>query len=240
MKGKTPALIFKCLLLVLALYLEGYLAPVDLALSDLFDSCLAPLSSTASISGPMPREVALRRVVDKTDTLLRSEGRVINRERLLEIARIADRAGLEYRLPPSLIFSVIHTESHFRPHAVSDHGAIGLMQVQLATAKHFAATAGLPKPTGFRLFEPETNILLGAGYLRHLIDRFDGNLGRALAAYHVGPTEIDRRIEVGEPYSNRYGNEIRVREVYATTTAPSRPVTPAPVSTTVRVSQENL
>jgi soluble lytic murein transglycosylase-like protein len=66
-----------------------------------------------------------------------------------------------------------------------------------------------------RLFDPETNILLGTGYLRLLLDRF-GNLRTALAAYHVGPTEIERRVVAREPFSDRYGSEIRRREVFFT------------------------
>ena len=75
---------------------------------------------------------------------------------------------------------------------MSPDGAIGLMQIQLDTARHFASRAGLAVPTGIGLFDPQTNVQLGTGYLRLLIDRF-GDLRTALAAYHVGPSEIERR-----------------------------------------------
>lgn len=216
MKGKISSFIFMCLLLVLPLYAEGHLAPIDLALSRCFDSVLSPLTPPpSSLVGPMPRELSLRRVVDRTERLLLSEGREVDHNEMMEIARIVERASLAYQLPPALIFSVIHSESHFRSDAVSPDGAMGLMQIQLETAKHFAGLSGLPLPSGMRLFDRETNILLGSGYLRFLLDRF-GDLRTALAAYHLGPTEIGRRVNQGEPFSDEYGRTIRERETFQT------------------------
>jgi soluble lytic murein transglycosylase len=208
-------------LALLPLTERGYLPSVDRALNKGFDRVLG---GSADVSGPTPRELALRRLVDKTDDLLVSEGAYVSRRRLMEIAKIADRAGLKFQLPPSLILSVIHSESHFRQDAVSNMGACGLMQVQLATARHFAPKAGLSEPSTSELFDPETNIILGTGYLRHLIDRF-GDLRTALAAYHVGPSEIGRRLVENEPFSDRYGVEIRTRETFFT----AKPVQPRPV-----------
>lgn len=214
-RTKSPSLILACLLALLPLYEAGYLASVDRTLATAFDRVLTP---STDVAGPLPRELALRRLVDKTNGLLESEGWTIEKDRLMEIARIADRAGLRYQLPPSLILSVIHTESHFRNKAISPAGAIGLMQVQLGTARYLAEAAGGSVPTTISLFDPETNIVLGAGYLRQLIDRF-GDLTTALAAYHVGPTEIGRRLDEQEPFSDHYGREIRERELFFTTSA---------------------
>jgi soluble lytic murein transglycosylase-like protein len=235
MKERVPSFIFVCLVVILPLYAAGHLTFVDHALAAFFDSALSPLTPTSSVSGPMPREIALRRLVEKTETLLLLEGRRVDKTRLIEIARIADKAGLQYRLPPSLIMSLIHTESAFQRDAVSSQGAIGLMQVQPQTALHFANMEGIDLPRGEPLYNPETNILLGTGYLRHLIDRF-GDLRTALAAYHVGPTEIGRRRDMGEPFSDRYGSEIRIRETYSAAPAPARPVVSPVKAETVAVS----
>jgi hypothetical protein len=213
MKAKSPSVVLACVLAVIPMYGAGYLAPVDHALSHVFDSVLMGAND---VSGPLPRELAIRRLVDRTTNLLESEGVDVDREHLMQIARIADRVGLQFQLPPSLILSVIHTESHFDQDAVSPMGAIGLMQIQTDTAREFAEALGLPPPTTFRLFEPETNILLGTGYLRQLIDRF-GDVKTALAAYHVGPTEVGRRLTERSPIGDRYGREIREREVFYAT-----------------------
>lgn len=218
MRAKSTPFVLMCAIALIPLQAAGYLASTDVALSSLFDSVLT--TEDAHAAGPLPREVALRRLVDRTTFLLEAEGRDIDRDEVMEIARIADRAGLRFKLPPSLILSVIHSESHFREDAVSVAGAIGLMQVQAETARHFAVAIGVTPPTTHRLFDPEVNILLGTGYLRHLIDRF-GNLRTALAAYHVGPTEIGRRLTVREPFSDRYGKKIRQRETYFLTAGPS-------------------
>ena len=221
MKGRVPSFIFMCLLVILPLYSAGFLGSVDHALSGVMDSVLTSLSPSSTTAGPMPRELAMRRMVDRTAQLLDAEGKAVDRAELLRIANCAEKASLQYRLPPSLIFSVIHTESRFRKTAMSPDGAIGLMQIQLDTARHFASMEGLTPPTGMGLFDPETNIQLGTGYLRLLIDRF-GDLRTALAAYHVGPTEIGRRMVANEPFSDRYGSEIREREAFYTLVAQPR------------------
>ena len=220
MKGKLPSFVFMCLLVLLPLYAAGHLASVDGELSTLFDSAISSVAPSPTLAGPMPRELALRRVVDKTEELLQSEGRVVDHEHIWQIARIAEKVGLKYRLSPSLILSLIHSESGFRQDAISPVGAVGLMQVQPDTAKQIVEATGLTLPRGMRLLDPETNIVLGAGYLRMLIDRF-GDLRIALAAYHVGPTEIGRRMTGGEAFSDRYGKEIRARDAYSTTALPA-------------------
>lgn len=229
MKERILSFIFMCLLVVLPLSSAGFLSPVDQALSGVLDSIFSSFSPSATIAGPMPRELAMRRMVDRTARLLEAEGQDVDRAELLQIARYAEKASLKYRVSPSLIFSVIHTESRFRKTAMSPVGAIGLMQIQLETARHFAALKGLKQPTGMGLFDPETNVLLGTGYLRLLMDRF-GDLRTALAAYHVGPTEIERRVVAREPFSDRYGSEIRTRETFYTLVAQPRTVVAANVT----------
>ena len=221
MKGRVPAFIFMCLLVILPLYSAGFMLPVDVALSGVMDSVLTSLSPSSTTTGPMPRELALRRMVDRTANLLEAEGKPVKRDELLRIARYAEKASLRYHVSPSLIFSVIHTESRFRRSAMSPDGAIGLMQVQLETARHFATLEGTTPPTGMGLFDPETNVSLGTGYLRFLMDRF-GDLRTALAAYHVGPTEIGRRVVAREPFSDQYGSQIRERETFYTLATPAR------------------
>ena len=92
-------------------------------------------------------------------------------------------AARKYNLPSTLIHSVIRAESSFRADAVSPAGAQGLMQLMPATAREL----GVTDP-----FDVEQNIDGGARYLRQMLDRFDGDLKVALAAYNAGPGTVQR------------------------------------------------
>ena len=99
-----------------------------------------------------------------------------------------------YNLEPELVFAVIREESRFDPDALSGAGATGLMQIQKTTADW-----ALPRMHDAKLGDgdfkkPETNIAIGCWYLRHLLDRFNGNTVMALAAYNSGPTNVDKWI----------------------------------------------
>jgi peptidoglycan lytic transglycosylase len=105
-----------------------------------------------------------------------------------EVMKAAETA----KLPPELVYGVIRQESLYRADAVSSAGARGLMQLQIDTARRTARTLKLPKPAVEDLFVPAINTSLGAGYLRTLLDRFDGQLPVALAGYNAGPNAAAR------------------------------------------------
>ncbi len=88
-----------------------------------------------------------------------------------------------HRLDPALVSAVIKAESDFDPEAVSRAGAIGLMQLMPETAQRLE----IHDP-----FDPEENIAGGVRYLRYLLDRFNGNLPLALAAYNAGATRVEQ------------------------------------------------
>ena len=94
-----------------------------------------------------------------------------------------EAAARKYNLPSKLIRSVIRAESNFRADAVSPAGAQGLMQLMPATAREL----GVTDP-----FDADQNIDGGAKYLRQMLDRFDGDLRRALAAYNAGPGTVQK------------------------------------------------
>ncbi len=95
------------------------------------------------------------------------------------IARAADATGLE----PALIAAVVEVESAFDPFAVSPKGAAGLMQIMPETAR----TLALDDP-----FDAAANIAAGARLLKRLIERYDGDLDLALAAYNAGEGAVAR------------------------------------------------
>jgi soluble lytic murein transglycosylase-like protein len=92
------------------------------------------------------------------------------------IAKAADKNSVD----SLLVASVVEVESTFKPTAGSQKGAVGLMQL-------LPKTAGISKK---RLQNPAENLDAGAAYLSKLIERFDGDLGLALAAYNAGPTNV--------------------------------------------------
>lgn len=98
-------------------------------------------------------------------------------------ARIIQEAGRQVNVPPELLQAVITVESGFNPRAVSRKGARGLMQLMPATARRFHARDS---------FNPRQNVLAGARYLRQLLDRFQGDMHLALAAYNAGEHAVIR------------------------------------------------
>jgi soluble lytic murein transglycosylase len=101
------------------------------------------------------------------------------------------------RLPVSLIYGVIRQESLYRTDVVSSAGARGLMQLELATAKPTARALKLPTPHMADLFDPQINSTLGAEHLHLLLDKVDGQLPLALAAYNAGIAAASRWLPAG-------------------------------------------
>lgn len=88
-----------------------------------------------------------------------------------------------YRVDPKLIQTVVRAESAFNPAAVSSKGAMGLMQLMPSTAKRL----GVDKP-----YDPVQNLRGGIQLLSQLLERFEGRVSWALAAYHAGEARVKR------------------------------------------------
>ena len=136
----------------------------------------------------------------------------------LHYAEIVRGHAHNYDLNPALLAAVIEEESKFRTDARSSAGAIGLMQLQPATAKGIALRTGGTKFVLSDLYNPEINVRYGAWYLHHLLLKYrDERL--ALAAYNAGQENVDRWRAAGEgvqfPETRAYIDKVeRLKSIY--------------------------
>jgi soluble lytic murein transglycosylase-like protein len=96
---------------------------------------------------------------------------------------LVNAASGMYKLDPDLVTSVIRAESGFNVHAVSPKGAQGLMQLMPQTASQLGVQ---------NAFDPQANVQAGSRYLRELLERYDFDLIKALAAYNAGPQRVEQ------------------------------------------------
>ncbi len=183
--NKRTAITTGLLLATLVLCLSGF-APsasaqiakvVDTTGRQLFVNAEPPLS--ARLSGIKPR----------ASIYLPSESSFTGHDRpAMSITRdgtekLVQEAADRHHVDPALIRAVIETESNWNPRAYSHKGAGGLMQLIPTTAQRFGAND---------VFNPQQNIDAGVRYLKTLLERYNGNLDLALAAYNAGEGAVDR------------------------------------------------
>jgi soluble lytic murein transglycosylase-like protein len=110
------------------------------------------------------------------------------------LEEVIGNASQRHRLDPALIQSVIHAESGFNTRAVSSKGAQGLMQLMPQTASQLGVSNS---------FDPQANVEGGTRYLRELLERYNFDLVKALAAYNAGPGRVEKYRGVPPYYETR-------------------------------------
>jgi len=105
---------------------------------------------------------------------------VLNRQ---DLNNVVNGAGERHQIDPDFINSVIRAESGFHQNAVSRKGAQGLMQLMPGTASQM----GVANP-----FDPNANVEGGTKYLRELLEKYNFDVPKALAAYNAGPKRVDQ------------------------------------------------
>ncbi|HIJ87367.1 MAG TPA: lytic transglycosylase domain-containing protein [Desulfuromonadales bacterium] len=113
-------------------------------------------------------------------------------------------ASQKYGVDPGLIKAVIKAESNFNPQAESRAGARGLMQLMPATARSLGVSDS---------FDPEQNVMAGTRFLKDMLQRYNGDVDAALAAYNWGPGNVDKRPEHLPRETRDY--LARVKQLYA-------------------------
>lgn len=102
-----------------------------------------------------------------------------------------------YEIDPKWIYAIIKVESNFNPNVTSGSGAKGLMQLMDNTATDIAKELGMENFEPNMLYDPETNIKLGAKYFDKLLTKYNENYYLAIAAYNAGIGNVDNWINKG-------------------------------------------
>lgn len=163
---------------------------VDIPSSDIdhFEKDLTPVPTPVTAPAPI---IAPAPSVAKAPTIAIAKPKPLDAKALNEvISSISDR----HQLDPDLINSVIHAESGFNSHAVSPKGARGLMQLMPQTANQLGVNNS---------FDPKDNVEGGTRYLRELLEQYNFDIVKALAAYNAGPQRVQQYHGVPPYYETR-------------------------------------
>jgi soluble lytic murein transglycosylase-like protein len=115
-------------------------------------------------------------------------------------------SGRRNSVDPLLLYSIMHQESTFKPRAMSNKGARGLMQLMPGTAQRFGVKS---------IWDPQQNIEGGTRYMRFLLDKFDGNVQLALAGYNAGEGAVLKYGFRVPPYSETQEYVRRISKRYS-------------------------
>jgi membrane-bound lytic murein transglycosylase B len=126
-----------------------------------------------------------------------------------EIDDAINKAAERHAVDPNLVRALVKVESNFNPNAVSRKGAMGLMQLMPGTARELAVTDP---------FDPQQNMEAGVRHLRGLLDSYDGDVSRSLAAYNAGAKAVDRHKGI-PPYAETQDYVRRITKLYGNGTA---------------------
>src|SRR5271155_2699043 len=131
----------------------------------------------------VPEESSASRPAKAKNDPAQSQSPAENFQPSTDLNEVVREASGTYHLDPDLVTSVIRAESGFNVRAVSPKGAQGLMQLMPQTASELGV---------HNAFDPQANVEGGARYLRELLERYDFDLIKALAAYNAGPQRVEQ------------------------------------------------
>lgn len=180
---------------------EAQLKSTDLTSGEVFeqlpqDEAVNPFEAAAAIENPVPERDTIR---EPLNTVVNGafEDFGMSTEELIEAA------AEKYAVDPNLVKALATAESDWDQNAISPVGAIGVMQLMPETADEL----------GVNPYDKQENIEGGTKYLRQMLDRFDGNVRHAVAAYNAGAGAVARYGGV-PPYSETQNYVGRVLDLY--------------------------
>lgn len=141
---------------------------------------------------PTPQTISLVDVILKYQPTL-------DITKALQYSHLIESYSDEFDIDPLWVTAMVRQESEFDEKAISNHGAIGLMQILPSTAKEF----GVSKD---QLYDPEINLYTGVRYLAYLQDYYGGDLRMATIAYNQGMGNVDRNTYKTWYYDGVYGH----------------------------------
>lgn len=141
----------------------------------------------------------------KIGSILKREGKKLSPQQLVQVTEEVVKLGRQYHMDPLLILAVMRVESHFDPWAHSRRGAMGLMQVRPIVWKDVGEKGR---------HSVIANVRVGVQYLAKLVERFDGDITKALLAYNAGPTALQRHFRLGTVPNASY--QLKVLKAYST------------------------
>ena len=132
------------------------------------------------------------------DTALANNNVSNNSSNVTNYEELFNYAAKEYKVPSEVLKAIAYTQSSFNASAVSKSGAVGIMQLMPATAKELGVTNS---------FDPAQNVMGGAKYLSQLLNRYDGNITYAVAAYSAGMGNVDSYNGI-PPFARNFVNKV--------------------------------
>lgn len=148
-----------------------------------FEKDTAPPPVKSQPKGSPAKTQAAPQAQLPTPTQLRPQTQLSPAMTRQDLNELISGAGERHQIDPDFINSVIRAESGFHQNAVSKKGAQGLMQLMPGTASELGVN---------NAFDPHANVEGGTKYLRELLEKYNYDVPKALAAYNAGPKRVDQ------------------------------------------------
>jgi soluble lytic murein transglycosylase-like protein len=179
-----------------------------------------PVDSAAQAAPAQDRPPALEEYSPKLAAFFQSS------QRYRKIKPVLTEAARSYDIDVELLQALIAAESAFNADAVSEKGAIGLMQVMPDTARRFGIDSDQWLSIETKLANPRINVHIGSRYLRLLLNMFPGRLDLALASYNAGEGAVIKAGNAIPNYKETQDYVAMVTELYGVLKPPPLPQAP--------------